>query len=123
LVLDVALIYVADVRLEPLMPPVSDLPLAIRDAFNFAVPPLIVDMFFQEERKNLRRIAWWNCCRIALYAVCTAGLAFTVIAPFCASDWRFFRLWSYPMFTAVLGVARSLSENSGRLGEQRERNR
>ena len=58
LVLDVALIYVVDVRLEPLMPPVSDLPLAIRDAFNFAVPPLIVDMFFQEERKTLRRIAW-----------------------------------------------------------------
>src|ERR1039457_2598503 len=48
LVLDVALIYVADVRLEPLMPPVSDLPLAIRDAFNFAVPPLIVR---SEERR------------------------------------------------------------------------
>ena len=109
LVLDVALIYVVDIRLEPLMPPVSDLPLAIRDAFNFAVPPLIVDMFFQEERKHLRRIAWWDFCRIALYAVCAAGLAFTVIAPFCASDWRFFRLWSYPMFTAVLGVASAIT--------------
>ena len=109
LVLDVALIYALGLGLEPLMPWASDLALAIRDGLNFAAPPLIVDVFFQEERKSLRRNSWWRFGTIALYESCAAGLALTVIVPFCISDRRALRLWSYPVFTALLGVASAMT--------------
>jgi signal transduction histidine kinase len=110
LVLDVALIYVMNIRrLQPLMPSVSDLHFAILNALNLCAPPLVVDMFFHEERKNLRRIAWWRLGLIALYAACAAGLAFTVIAPFCLPGWWGLRLWSFPVFTAILGVSSAVT--------------
>jgi len=109
LVLDVALIYVVGLRLEPLMPWASDLTWAIRDGLNFAAPPLVVDVFFQEERKSLRRISWWRFGTIAMYAACAAGLALTVIVPSCVPDRRALRLWSYPVFTAILGVASAIT--------------
>jgi hypothetical protein len=105
LVLDVALIYVVNVRVQPLMPPISDLHWAIHDGLDLAVPPLIADVFFHEERRNLRRVGWWRFGLIAVYAACAAGLAFTVIAPFCVPGWQSLRLWSFPSFCAILGVS------------------
>jgi signal transduction histidine kinase len=109
LVLDVALIYVMNVRVQPLMPPISDFHWAIHDGLDLAVPPLIVAVFFHEERRNLRGVAWWRFGLIALYLACAAGLAFTVIAPFCVPVCRGLRLWSFPSFCAVLGVSAAMT--------------
>ncbi|MGO9228357.1 MAG: sensor histidine kinase [Bryobacteraceae bacterium] len=105
LALDVALIYAMNVRLHPPMPPTSDWPWVTCNALNLGVPPLIVDMFFHEERKNLRRIAWWGFGLVAVYAACAATLALTVIAPFCRTGWWSLHLWSSPAFQAILFVA------------------
>ncbi len=95
--------------LQPLMPPVSDLPWAIRDALNFGPAPLVADVFFQEERGKLRGIAWWRFGPIVLYAASAAALALTVIAPFCVPGWRGLRMWSYPSCTAILGVSSAIT--------------
>jgi two-component sensor histidine kinase len=123
----IALAFAVNVRLQPPMPPVSDLPWAIRDALNFGAPPLVADVFFQEERRNLRRIAWWRAGLIVLYTACAAALALTVIAPFCAPGWRSLRFWSYPACTAILGVSSALTasmvwqtRHSGALEEKRK---
>jgi len=109
LVLEIALIYVMNVRVQPLMPPISDFHWAIHDALDLALPPLIAGVFFHEERRNLPGAPWWKLGLTALYAACAAGLALTVIAPFCLPAWRGLRLWSFPSFCAILGVSAAMT--------------
>ena len=105
LVFDVALIYVANVAGEPLLPAVFEFPWIVRNALNFAVPPLIVAAFFHEAGGNTRGSGWWKCGAAALYASSAAAFVLTVIAPSCIAGWRSWRSLSYPAFTTILGAA------------------
>jgi signal transduction histidine kinase len=105
LVLDVAVLYAMTVRVQPLMPPHSDWLWFTGKALSFGVPPLIVDMFFQEERRNLRRIAWWKFGLGAVYTLSAAALLLTVIVPIFHTGWRYVPSVSNPEFDLLLFVA------------------
>jgi len=105
LLLDVALIYVANVGGEPLLPAVFEFPWVVRNALNFAVPPLMVATFWHEEKGNIPEVARWRFGVATLYAICAAAFALTVMAPACIVGWRSWRTLSYPAFTMILGAA------------------
>ena len=105
LVFDVALIYIANVAGEPLLPAVFEFPWIVRNALNFAAPPLIVAMFSHEAKAHVPEMAWWKFGAAVFYAACGAAFVFTVIVPSCVAGRLSWRALAYPVFTIMLGAA------------------
>jgi len=78
---------------------------AIGDALEFAVPPLVMHLFYREERANLRRPMLWKGGLVAMYMACALGIAMTAIAPLVVEPWQPLRRLAHPARVAALAVS------------------
>jgi two-component sensor histidine kinase len=76
---------------------------AIQGALNFTVLPMLVHLFYREERAHLRRPGLWRAVLIGAYLTAAAGIA-VFAAPSPGAFWPAPRLPRYPVFAAALAA-------------------